>query len=72
MMAPDFLVASFHRTADTPGITVHKNGHFVSRLADFIVYSVEAAYIDQVVAEYGPCGSRDALLTGQPGTADSC
>ena len=38
-----------------PGITVLPNGHYVSRRSDFIVYSVEAEFIDRVVAEYGPC-----------------
>jgi prephenate dehydrogenase (NADP+) len=36
-------------------IRVMKNGHYVSRTSDFIMYSVEAEYMDRVVAEYGPC-----------------
>ena len=32
-----------------------KDGHAVSRVADYIIYSVEAEYIDAVVAQYGPC-----------------
>lgn len=39
---------------DTP-VDVVRNGHFVSRKADFIIYSVEAEFIDRVVAEYGAC-----------------
>jgi len=50
---------------DVPGITVHKNGHFVSRLSDFIIYSVEAAYIDRIVAEYGPSTKLGAVVAGQ-------
>jgi len=40
---------------DTPGITALRDGHNVSRASDFIVYSVEAEFIDKVVAQYGPC-----------------
>jgi prephenate dehydrogenase (NADP+) len=32
-----------------------KDGHHVSRESDFIIYSVEAAFLDKVVAQYGPC-----------------
>ena len=35
-----------------------KNGSFVSRLSDFIIYSVEAEYLDSVVEKYGPCQSH--------------
>lgn len=31
-----------------------KDGHLVSRESDFIIYSVEAEYLDKVVAMYGP------------------
>ena len=41
--------------SDTPGIHVLPDGHGVSRISDWIMYSVEAEYIDRVVAEYGPC-----------------
>jgi prephenate dehydrogenase (NADP+) len=40
---------------DTPGINVLRDGHYVSRTSDFIIYSVEAEYIHDVVAQYGPC-----------------
>lgn len=36
-------------------IQILRNGHLVSRACDYIIYSVEAAAIDRVVAEYGPC-----------------
>ena len=39
-------------------INVVENGHLVSRRSDFIVYSVEAEYIDEVVKTYGPCKSH--------------
>jgi len=32
-----------------------ENGHLVSRRSDFIIYSVEAEYVDEVVKSYGPC-----------------
>jgi len=37
------------------GLTVHQNGHLVSRISDFIIYSVEAEFIESVVKEFGPC-----------------
>jgi hypothetical protein len=36
-------------------INIVENGHLVSRRSDFIIYSVEAEIIDQVVRDYGPC-----------------
>ena len=40
---------------DNPSITVLRDGHAVSRISDWIMYSVEAEFIERVVAEYGPC-----------------
>lgn len=40
---------------DTNGVTIVRDGHHVSRAADYIIYSVEAEYIDAVVSQYGPC-----------------
>jgi len=37
------------------GINIVENGHLVSRRSDFIIYSVEAEYVDAVVKAYGPC-----------------
>jgi prephenate dehydrogenase (NADP+) len=31
------------------------NGHLVSRSSDYIIYSVEAKNIDEVVETFGPC-----------------
>jgi len=50
---------------DVPGITVHPDGHAVSRISDFIMYSVEAEYIDRVVAQYGPSTKVGAIVSGQ-------
>lgn len=38
-----------------------KDGHLVSRQSDFIMYSVEAEFLDRVVAMYGPCECWTAL-----------
>ena len=40
---------------DVPGVVILPDGHAVSRSSDFIIYSVEAEFIDRVVAQYGPC-----------------
>lgn len=41
------------------------NGHLVSRISDWIIYSVEAELIDKVVAEYGPSTKVGAIVGGQ-------
>ncbi|KAI0037039.1 prephenate dehydrogenase [Vararia minispora EC-137] len=46
-------------------ITVMKNGHHVSRTSDFIMYLVEAEYIDRVVAEFGPSTKVGSIVSGQ-------
>ncbi|CAL1705426.1 unnamed protein product [Somion occarium] len=47
------------------GITVLRDGHGVSRISDWIMYSVEAEFIDKVVAEYGPSTKVGAIVAGQ-------
>lgn len=47
------------------GMTVYRDGHYVARKSDFIIYSVEAAYIDDVVAQYGPSTKLGAIVSGQ-------
>ncbi|TQB76987.1 prephenate dehydrogenase (NADP(+)) [Monascus purpureus] len=47
------------------GVTILPNGHLVSRISDFIVYSVEAGVIDRVVAQYGPSTRVGAIVGGQ-------
>ena len=42
---------------DVPAITVLRDGHLVSRASDFIMYLVEAEFVDNVVSQYGPCNS---------------
>ncbi|KAJ7100465.1 prephenate dehydrogenase [Mycena epipterygia] len=51
--------------ADTPNITVFPDGHGVSRSSDFIMYSVEAEFIERVVAQYGPSTKVNAIVSGQ-------
>ncbi|KAJ9302213.1 hypothetical protein DTO271G3_1079 [Paecilomyces variotii] len=46
-------------------ITIYPNGHLVSRISDYIIYSVEAGAIDKVVAEYGPSTKVGAIVGGQ-------
>lgn len=48
-----------------PLITVMDDGFGVSRRSDFIIYSVEAALIERVVAKYGPATKVDAIVCGQ-------
>ncbi|KAN0061913.1 prephenate dehydrogenase (NADP(+)) [Thecaphora frezii] len=47
------------------GINVLKDGNHVSRRSDYIIYSVEAAYIDTVVAQYGPSSKIGSIVAGQ-------
>lgn len=42
-----------------------KNGHLVSRISDYIIYSVEAENIDKIVSMYGPSTKVGAIVGGQ-------
>lgn len=42
-----------------------KNGHYVSRISDYIIYSVEAENIDKLVKLYGPSTKVGAIVGGQ-------
>lgn len=46
-------------------VKVLENGVEVSRICDFILYSVEAEKIDEVVAMYGPSTKHGAIVAGQ-------
>ncbi|SGZ31864.1 BQ5605_C042g12023 [Microbotryum silenes-dioicae] len=48
-----------------PGLVPMVDGHHVSRSSDFIVYSVEAEYLDAVVKQYGPSTKMGAIVAGQ-------
>ncbi|CCK68062.1 prephenate dehydrogenase (NADP(+)) KNAG_0A03820 [Huiozyma naganishii CBS 8797] len=41
------------------------NGHYVSRVSDYIIYSVEAANLDKIVSAYGPSSKVGAIVGGQ-------
>ncbi|KAG6865816.1 hypothetical protein C0991_011621 [Blastosporella zonata] len=51
--------------ADTPNITPLLDGHAVSRSSDFLMYSVEAKFIGDVVREFGPSTKVGAIVAGQ-------
>ncbi|KXN83300.1 putative prephenate dehydrogenase [NADP(+)] [Leucoagaricus sp. SymC.cos] len=51
--------------ANTPGVYPQVDGYAVSRSSDYIVYSVEAEFIDRVVAQYGPSTKVNAVVAGQ-------
>ncbi|CAJ2506760.1 Uu.00g079460.m01.CDS01 [Anthostomella pinea] len=51
-------------------IQILRNGHLVSRASDYIIYSVEAAAIDRVVAQYGPSTKQNAIVGGQTSCKD--
>ncbi|CAK7210638.1 Nucleosomal histone H3-Lys79 methylase [Sporothrix curviconia] len=57
---------SFHNE----NITILRNGHLVSRASDYIIYSVEAAAIGQVVKQYGPSTKQGAIVGGQTSCKD--
>ncbi|THU96192.1 prephenate dehydrogenase [Dendrothele bispora CBS 962.96] len=48
-----------------PGVKVFPDGHAVARSADFMMFSVEAEFIESVVAEYGPSTKINAIVAGQ-------
>ncbi|KAH8673740.1 hypothetical protein BX600DRAFT_456093 [Xylariales sp. PMI_506] len=51
--------------ASRNNVQILRNGHFVSRASDYIIYSVEAANIDKIVAQYGPSTKMGAIVGGQ-------
>ncbi|KAG6896543.1 hypothetical protein C0992_007539 [Termitomyces sp. T32_za158] len=51
--------------ANKPNITPVPDGYAVSRSSDFIMYSVEAKNIDEVVRQYGPSTKVGAVVAGQ-------
>ncbi|OXV08606.1 hypothetical protein Egran_03631 [Elaphomyces granulatus] len=46
-------------------VEILPNGHLVSRISDYIIYSVEAAAIEKIVAQYGPSTQVGAIVGGQ-------
>ncbi|OCF59836.1 prephenate dehydrogenase (NADP+) [Kwoniella mangroviensis CBS 10435] len=56
---------SLKKELEGTGIIPLPNGHAVSRISDFIIYSVEAAAMTAVVREYGPSTKIGAVVAGQ-------
>lgn len=50
---------------DQPNVKVVANGHYVSRASDFIIYSVDAQYLEGIVAKYGPSTKPGAIVSAQ-------
>ncbi|MBW0495865.1 hypothetical protein O181_035580 [Austropuccinia psidii MF-1] len=50
---------------DHANIQVLRNGHLVSRSADFILYCVETEYLEAVVEKYGPSTKVGAIVSTQ-------
>ncbi|KAF2644759.1 prephenate dehydrogenase [Massarina eburnea CBS 473.64] len=48
-----------------PRVEIMRNGHYVSRCSDYIIYSVEAKNIDAVVKAFGPSTKLGAIVGGQ-------
>ncbi|KAI9673421.1 MAG: prephenate dehydrogenase (NADP(+)) [Caeruleum heppii] len=51
--------------ASRTNVTIFPNGHLVSRVSDYIIYSVEAETIGRVVAQFGPSTKQGAIVGGQ-------
>ncbi|KAL8785287.1 MAG: hypothetical protein Q9195_008706 [Heterodermia aff. obscurata] len=51
--------------SDSPKVQILLDGHRVSRLGDYIIYSVEAEAINSIVALYGPSTKQGAVVGGQ-------
>ena len=47
------------------GFKVHESGYGVVRICDFVMFSVEAAVIEKVVAQYGPSLKVGSIACGQ-------
>ncbi|ORZ39469.1 prephenate dehydrogenase [Catenaria anguillulae PL171] len=50
---------------ELPQYNVLANGHLASRRSDWIIYSVEAKFIDAVVKQFGPSTKVGAIVSGQ-------
>ena len=59
------LYESLRVTHEKEKFEVLKNGHYVSRISDYIIYSVEAANIRKIVSMYGPSTKFGAIVGGQ-------
>ncbi|KAI9885172.1 MAG: prephenate dehydrogenase (NADP(+)) [Watsoniomyces obsoletus] len=62
---PDKYEALKEEFNDRKNVCILPNGHLVSRASDYIIYSVEAEAIGQVVAQYGHSTKMNAIVGGQ-------
>ncbi|KAF9740379.1 hypothetical protein PMIN02_004568 [Paraphaeosphaeria minitans] len=58
----DALVEEFR---SSPNVEILRTGHLVSRVSDYIIYSVEAKNIDAVAKQFGPSTKLGAVVGGQ-------
>ncbi|KAI9478439.1 MAG: hypothetical protein EXX96DRAFT_483773 [Benjaminiella poitrasii] len=56
---------SLKKDFEGTNIRVLPDGYHISRRCDWIMYSVEAEYIDSVVKQYGPATKIGAIVAGQ-------
>ncbi|CAI5759314.1 unnamed protein product [Candida verbasci] len=56
---------TFKELYDDEAFTLLRNGHLVSRMADYIIYSVEAENIDKIVRIYGSSTKVGSIVGGQ-------
>lgn len=61
----DELFESMQQKHQNAKFTVLKNGHYVSRISDYVIYSVEAESIGKIVSIYGPSTKYGAIVGGQ-------
>lgn len=59
------LYVSIKEKYSDEGFEILKNGHYVSRMADYIIYSVEAENIGKIVSLYGPSTKFGSIVGGQ-------
>ncbi|TQS34011.1 hypothetical protein Golomagni_05624 [Golovinomyces magnicellulatus] len=52
------------RFANNALIKIFRNGHLVSRISDYTVYSVEAESIEKVVSTFGPLATKQGAIVG--------
>lgn len=60
----DLFEATKKKFSDEP-FEILPNGHYVSRISDYIIYSVEAENIDKIVSIYGPSTKFGSIVGGQ-------
>ena len=56
---------SLQKKYEPLGYKVYKTGFEVARRCDFVMFSVEAAVIDQVVEQFGPAIKMNSIVCGQ-------